>query len=88
MGHALFDYLGNPGRASGKDTGKARNLVLRVADIYSRLGRTKLYRAKATLGAEEDHPVGHWMVDPSQWLPGMKAEHPWQDPDEFFAAFR
>jgi Domain of unknown function (DUF4157) len=86
MGHALFDHLGTRGRATGAVAGKAHNLLLRVADIFVRLASTKVYTAKATAGAEEGHPAGHWMVDPSQWSPGTKAEHPWQDPDEFFAS--
>lgn len=37
-------------------------------------------------GEKEPHPVGHWIVSPSQWKPGGDFEHPWDDPDKFFAS--
>jgi hypothetical protein len=86
MGHALFHYFGVQAASSGTAANKAGNLRLHIGDVYVRLGRTKPLTAKATLDKDEEHPVGHWMVDPTQWHPGSKAEHPWDDPDEFFAS--
>jgi hypothetical protein len=52
-----------------------------VADIYARLRDTKAFTHD-----NETHPAGLWIADPSQWVPGGAKEHPWQDPDEFFAS--
>ena len=81
MGHAIFEALKNQAESKTKDSAKARNLRLNVADIYARLSQTKdITEGNAT------HPAGLWIADPSQWLPGGKSEHPWDDPDEFFAS--
>lgn len=81
MGHAIFQALKKQGESKGKGAGKARGFRLTVADIYARLKDTDDH----TVG-EETQPAGLWIVDPSQWSPGSAMEHPWQDPDEFFAS--
>jgi hypothetical protein len=81
MGHAIFEALKGQAESKTKDAAKARNFRLSVADIYARLSQTKDFtEGNAT------HPAGLWIADPSQWIPGGKSEHPWDDPDEFFAS--
>jgi hypothetical protein len=86
MGHAIFHYLTARSISGAPDASKAENFLLRIAAIYHQLANTKMHTAKAPDGHEETHAVGHWIVDPSQWKPGSKFEHPWDDPDEFFAS--
>lgn len=81
MGHAIFFALAKRGESQEKDAAGSRNFRLAVADIYARLGDTD----PLTIDGET-HPAGLWIADPSQWAPGSAKEHPWQDPDEFFAS--
>ncbi|MCI0337072.1 MAG: DUF4157 domain-containing protein [Acidobacteria bacterium] len=81
MGHAIFHYLSARGESKEPDATKAKNFRLRISDIYLRLASTKEFTE-----GDETHPAGLWIVDPSQWKPGSKKEHPWDDPDEFFAS--
>lgn len=81
MGHAIFQALKKQGESTTKSAATARGFRLTVADIYARLRETNDY----TVG-EETQPAGLWIVDPSQWSPGSAMEHPWHDPDEFFAS--
>ena len=81
MGHAIFQALKKQGESSAKGAATARGFRLTVADIYARLKETDDY-----IVGEETQPAGLWIVDPSQWSPGSATEHPWQDPDEFFAS--
>ena len=81
MGHAIFYALRNKAESTNKDAAKAGNFRLLIADIYARLSQTMEHtEGKST------HPAGLWIADPSQWQPGADSEHPWQDPDEFFAS--
>ena len=86
MGHALFYYLAVRSATRSVDAVKAKSFRLRIADIYSRLGNTKDVRLVGADGTERTEKAGYWMVDPSQWNPGSRSEHPWQNPDEFFAS--
>ncbi|MFD3930852.1 DUF4157 domain-containing protein [Streptomyces sp. NPDC058614] len=86
MGHALFDHASRSAESGAAAASGRAHLALRVADIYARLGRTKQYDPRGDPDQEGQHPAGHWMVDPSQWSPGKEVEHPWKDPDEFFAS--
>lgn len=82
MGHAIFHALETQAESKTKDAAKAANFRLKVADIYARLSQTKEFTE-----GNETHPAGLWIADPSQWgPPGSAKEHPWQDPDEFFAS--
>jgi uncharacterized protein DUF4157 len=81
MGHAIFHYLTGQAGTGAPDATRAANVRLRIADIYHRLASTR----PVTIG-DRTSPAGHWMVDPSQWRPGTKREHPADDPDEFFAS--
>lgn len=81
MGHAIFHALKSQAGSGGKDAAKAGNFRLLVADIYARLSQTREHTED-----NETHPAGLWIADPSQWVPGGAKEHPWQDPDEFFAS--
>jgi hypothetical protein len=81
MGHAVFHALESRAESKAKDAAKAGNFRLIVADIYVRLSQTKEFTE-----GKEAHPAGLWIADPSQWAPGSKSEHPWDDPDEFFAS--
>ena len=81
MGHAIFYFLEGRAKSPEKGAAKADNLRLLVADIYVRLSQTKAF----TEGSET-HAAGLWIADPSQWGSGGAAEHPWRDPDEFFAS--
>ena len=85
MGHALFDFYKARAVESGAEEVPAGDVRLFIADIYSRLASST--QKKITIGGtEHEHAVGYWMVNPSQWQPGGKPEHPWDDPDEFFAS--
>lgn len=86
MGHAVFHALSTRGSSKAKDAEPSKNFTLQMADIFVRLSSTKAVKMKGTLGKDETHAIGLWMVDPSQWKPGGKVEHPWDDPDEFFAS--
>jgi hypothetical protein len=86
MGHAVFQALTTRGTSKAKDATASKNFTLQIADIYHRLSDTKSVTMKGTLGKDETHPIGLWMVDPSQWKSGGKVEHPFDDPDEFFAS--
>lgn len=91
MGHAVLDALmqagasaGKGGSAGGGADPKAKapatvTVPARVADLYLRLQDTKTAK-------DSSASVGLLMVDPSEWSPGAKSEHPWQDADEFFAS--
>lgn len=81
MGHAILHALEQQAGSGTKDTSRAGHFRMRLADIYARLGETK----KVTEGGKTK-PAGYWMVDPSQWSRDGKSEHPWEDPDEFFAS--
>lgn len=81
MGHAIFHALRSQAESKAKDAAKAGKFRLIVADIYARLSETKEFTE-----GNETHPAGLWIADPSQWVPGGAKEHPWQDPDEFFAS--
>jgi len=58
--------------------------------VFVRLAATKVVtdKERPTSGPpkEADHPAGLWLADPSQWSASDKTEHPWDDPDEFFAS--
>lgn len=90
MGHAVNYALGLRSTSSAANAGDAGNFRLRIAAIFHQLGTTKkvTLRAKSDEGGEkeEEHRAGHWMVDRSQWLSGGTLEHPWHNPDEFFAS--
>lgn len=81
MGHAIFYALKTQADSNSKDAPKAANFRLQVADIYARLAQTKAY-TDMTVAA------GLLIADPAEWAPGHKSEHPWSDPDEFFASAR
>ncbi|HTQ86966.1 MAG TPA: DUF4157 domain-containing protein [Candidatus Solibacter sp.] len=81
MGHALFYSLKMHSAGSSPDAQSAGNFRRQIGDIYARLAVTKLFTE-----GKETHAAGLFMVDPSQVTPGQKIEHPWSDPDEFFAS--
>jgi hypothetical protein len=83
MGHAIFHALDQIGSSGSKQAGPASAFRLRIADIYLRLSETKEHTVD-----EHTHPAGLWIADPSQWAPKGAMEHPWDDPDEFFASAR
>jgi hypothetical protein len=91
MGHAVMDSLvhaddtkAGGGDGSGGPAGRSAgpgpaSVPARVADLYLRL--------QATRAADDSSaPAGLQMVDPSEWSPGAKGEHPWENADEFFAS--
>lgn len=88
-GHAIFEFYRAPSGKKSSQTGKA-SLVL--ADIYARLARTKnvpgVLRSPDGKEVRSWLPAGIWIADPSQWSPGLPSEHPWPDPDEYFASAR
>jgi uncharacterized protein DUF4157 len=87
MGHVIFQALSSRGGdPKATDAAASKNFTLQIADIYHRLSGTKNVKMKGTFGKDETHAIGLWMVDPSQWKSGGKVEHPWDDPDEFFAS--
>src|SRR5882724_738130 len=88
MGHAVFHALASIGASKAKDAAKSKNLTLQIADIFNRLADTKAATFKGLGGKDETHAIGLWMVDPSQVKAGGKVEHPWDDPDEFFASVK
>jgi len=81
MGHAIFHYLSARGASKAADAPQAVNFRERIADIYRRLAGTKMHTED-----KETHAAGLWIVDPTQWQTGGSLEHPWDDPDEFFAS--
>lgn len=81
MGHGVFHYLKGRGASKEKDAASAGAFRLKMGDIYARLSATKEVEIDG-----DSIAAGLWMVDPSQWSPGSKREHPWDDPDEFFAS--
>jgi hypothetical protein len=81
MGHAIFESLRIRSESKAKDAPGAGNFRTALADIFARLSDSKEYKE-----GDEGHPAGLWIADPSQWAPGSKKEHPWDDPDEFFAS--
>ena len=83
MGHAIFHALESQAESKTKDAAKAGHFRLRVADIYARLSQTKNFTE-----GDETHAAGLWIADPSQWVSGGAKEHPWADPDEFFASVK
>jgi hypothetical protein len=83
MGHAIFHALEEMGSSGSKQAAGASAFRLRIADIYLRLSDTKEH----TIG-DQTHPAGLWIADPSQWAGSGEHEHPWDDPDEFFASAR
>ena len=88
MGHAIFAFY----RAAEADPkSKFKDASTVIADIYVRLKATKAVDDDEvrTNGKKETqtHPAGLWIVDPPQWS-SQPSEHPWDDPDEFFASAR
>lgn len=81
MGHAIFDALGRRAESKAKGAAGAGNLRLRIADIYARLKATKA-------APESTVSVGIAVADPPTWGSETESEHPWADPDEFFASAR
>jgi len=81
MGHGIFNALAQQAESRKPDGARAANFRLAIADIYARLSHTKPYT-----DGDQSHPAGLWIADPSQWSPGSANEHPWSDPDEFFAS--
>jgi hypothetical protein len=81
MGHGVFHYLKGRGASKEKDSAGAAAFRLKIGDIYARLSATKEIEID-----EKKVAAGLWIADPSQWSPGSPHEHPWQDPDEFFAS--
>ena len=81
MGHAIFDALLLRETSRAADAAKAGHLRLRIADIYSRLEKT-------TPTKDLTVSVGLMIADPTTWSSATKSEHPWLDPDEFFASAR
>ena len=81
MGHGVFHYLKERGSSKEKDAAGASAFRLKMGDIYARLSATKEVEIDGLTVA-----AGLWIADPSQWSPGSAKEHPWQDPDEFFAS--
>ncbi len=86
MGHALFFYLAARSATKSEDASKAKNFRLQVAYIYRQLGNTKDITVVGAEGKEKTMKAGYWIVDPSQWKPGGRFEHPQENPDEFFAS--
>jgi hypothetical protein len=81
MGHAIFHYLNKRREQKSTDSARAHSFLLTVADIFARLSQTKQFTFD-----EKTAPAGLWIADPTQWRPGSKGEHPFDDPDEFFAS--
>ena len=81
MAHAIYDAQGRSARGKGQGAARAAAFQLRIGDIFVRLGKT----TKTTVN-DRQMAVGHAMVDPSQWRPNGPFEHPFRDPDEFFAS--
>lgn len=81
MGHAIFDALGRRAVSKAKGAAGAMNLRLRIADIYARLMAT-------THAPESTKSFGILIADPPTWGSETESEHPWADPDEFFASAR
>lgn len=80
MGHAVLDSMMQAGASTKKTTAAATTSIPdRVADLYLRLRDTRV-------PADSTVAVGLMMVDPSEWSPGAKSEHPWENADEFFAS--
>jgi hypothetical protein len=81
MGHAIFYALEKKAESSGKGATEANNFLLKIGDIYARLENTK-----GPIDSEGNERTGVWIADPSEWNDGAKPEHPWSNPDEFFAS--
>jgi hypothetical protein len=78
MGHAVMEALVHAGPADGK-AAAATPVPERVADLFLRLRATKT-------PVDSTVAVGLLMVDPTEWSPGAKGEHPGENADEFFAS--
>jgi Domain of unknown function (DUF4157) len=79
MGHARFFALTQAQAGPAGSAAPGHDVALRVADLYLRLEATNK-------PPDLTKAAGLMMVDPSWWSPGAKSEHPWSDPDEFFAS--
>ncbi len=93
MGHAIaYSYLQtSTAKADPKQSERLRAMLQAVAGIYLSLGDTKkekLGKLGAGLPGQEERlvPLGHLMVDPSNWSKKTKPEHPWDNYEEFFAS--
>jgi hypothetical protein len=81
MGHAVYDALARLALTRGPRANRALALRILLGDLFVRLGGTR----ETDLNGR-GIPCGLLMVDPSEWSPGTPPEHPWEDPDEFFAS--
>ena len=79
LGHAIFHFIShNKGVKIDKQTA-TDDWLTDLADIFLQL-------KGITLQKDKDNSItANYIVDPSEWSPGAKAEHP-NDADEFFAS--
>ncbi len=79
MGHAVFHFLSH---TTGNKINKQLNqedFVANLTDIFLQLKQIVLNKGK------DNEITANLIVDPSEWNPGAKPEHP-TDVDEFFAS--
>lgn len=79
MGHAVFHFLNNNKDAKINKSLKTEDWVLNLMDIFLQLKDINLKKDK------DNEITANFIVDPTEWNPGAKAEHP-TDVDEFFAS--
>ncbi|WP_214227647.1 DUF4157 domain-containing protein [Pedobacter sp. B4-66] len=79
MGHAVFHYLNNNKEAKINKSLKTEDWILNLTDIFLQLRDINLQKDK------DNQITANFIVDPTEWDPGAKAEHP-TDVDEFFAS--
>lgn len=79
MGHAVFHYLSHNKNATINKSIKSEDWILNLTDIFLQL-------RGITLKKDKDAEItANQIVDPTEWSPGGRAEHP-TDVDEFFAS--
>ena len=79
MGHALFNFIHLNKDAKINKQVKAENWIIDLVDIFLQLKQINLNKDK------DNSITANFIVDPSEWNPGAKSEHP-TDVDEFFAS--
>lgn len=79
MGHAVFHYLSHNRTATINKSIKSEDWVLNLTDIFLQLREISLKKDK------DNQITANMIVDPTEWSPGGRAEHP-TDVDEFFAS--
>ena len=79
LGHAVFHFISHNKDAKINKQVKAENWIIDLADIFLQLKEIILKKDK------DNSITANFIVDPSEWSPGAKQEHP-GDVDEFFAS--